>query len=116
MARVDLTELEQYYDTVPRRFATTEEVGPFTLFLDASAGWPWYARPRLGGDGAYDASAVAAVLARMRELEVPEVIEWVADTTPTLLDAVRAEGSLTVEEIPLMVLDAPAPAADLPAS
>jgi GNAT superfamily N-acetyltransferase len=29
----------------------------------------------------------------------------VHETTPTLLDAVRAEGSLEVEEIPLMVLD-----------
>lgn len=114
MARVDLSQLEQYYDTVPRRFATTEEVGPFTLFLDASAGWPWYARPRLGGHGPYDAAAVAGVLARMRELGVPETIEWVAETTPTLLDAVRAEGSLEVEEIPLMVLSTAPAAGDLP--
>lgn len=110
---MDLTVLEQYYDTVPRRFTTTEEVGPFTLFLDASAGWPWYARPRLGGDGPYDAAAVAGLLARMRELGVPETIEWVDDLTPALLDAVRAEGSLSVEELPLMVLqdDPPVPVA-----
>lgn len=108
---MDLTVLEQYYDAVPRRFTTTEEVGPFTLFLDASAGWPWYARPRFGGDGPYDAAAVAGLLARMRELDVPETIEWVADLTPPLLDAVLAEGSLAVEELPLMVLqDAPSTA------
>lgn len=104
-SRVDLTDLEQYYDTVPRRFTTTEEVGPFTLFLDASAGWPWYARPRLGGPGPYDAAAVAALLARMRELGVPETIEWTHDLAPGLVDAVRAEGSLdAIEELPLMVL------------
>jgi GNAT superfamily N-acetyltransferase len=50
----------------------------------------------------------------MRELEVPEVIEWVGDTTPSLLDAVGAEGSLAVEEIPLMVLEAAPPATDPP--
>ncbi len=111
---MDLTELEQYYDTVPRRFTTTEDVGPFTVFLDASAGWPWYARPRLGGDGPYDVAAVATLLGRMRELGVPETLEWIADVTPTLLDAVRTEGSLEVEEIPLMVLDTAPPAGDLP--
>ena len=79
---MDLTVLEQYYDAVPRRFTTTEEVGPFTLFLDASAGRPWYARPRFGGDGPYDAAAAAGLLARMRELDVPETIERVADLTP----------------------------------
>lgn len=112
---MDLTVLEQYYDAVPRRFTTTEEVGPFTLFLDASAGWPWYARPRLGGDGPYDAVAVAGLLARMRELDVPETIEWVADLTPTLLDAVQAEGSLSVEELPLMVLQDAPPVTETPA-
>lgn len=112
---MDLTVLEQYYDAVPRRFTTTEEVGPFTLFLDASAGWPWYARPRLGGDGPYDAAAVTGLLARMRELDVPETIEWVADLTPALLDAVLAEGSLAVEELPLMVLQEAPPTAEAPA-
>jgi len=44
------------------------------------------------------------VRARQRELGVPEAIEWVHDTTPALLDAVRATG-MEVLEAPLMVLD-----------
>ena len=113
---VEIAELEQYYDTLPRRFATAEEVGPFTLFVDAAAGWTWYARPCLGGAGRYDAAAVAAVLARMRELGVPETIEWTHDVTPGLVDAVRAEGTLdSLEELPLMVLrGAPPPAQPRP--
>jgi ribosomal protein S18 acetylase RimI-like enzyme len=100
-----LARLERYYDAVPRRFARVEECGPFTLFLGEPGGWVYYARPRLGGDGPFDAPAVSAALARLREHGLPEVVEWVHETTPGLLDAVRAEASLQVEEIPLMVLD-----------
>ena len=42
--------------------------------------------------------------ARQRELGVPEAFEWVHETTPALLDVVRAAG-LEVLEAPLMVLD-----------
>lgn len=99
-----LVTLERYYDTAPRQVASVVEVGPFTVFVGPPGGWTFYARPRLGGSGPYDATAVADLLARMRELGVPEQIEWVHDVTPSLLDAVRAEGSLGVEELPLMVL------------
>ena len=44
-----LADLERYYDDVPRAFARTEEIGPFTLFVTRDPhGWPYYARPRLG--------------------------------------------------------------------
>ena len=36
---------------------------------------------------------------------LPQTIEWVHETTPTLLDAVRAAGSFELEELPLLVLD-----------
>lgn len=99
-----LARLEQYYDAVPRRFARVEEHGPFTLFLGTPDGWTYYARPRLGGHVAFDAAAVASALARLRAMGLPEVVEWIHETTPTLRAAVRDEGSLDVEEIPLMVL------------
>jgi len=104
--------IERYYDTVPRRFARGEESGPLTLFLGEPGGWVYYARPRLGlvDDGdAVDAVDVAAALARLRELGLPETVEWVQETTPSMLGAVRQEASLTPEELPLLVLPDDAP-------
>lgn len=99
-----LGTLETYYDTVPRAGATTEEVGPFTLFVRSDPdGWPYYARPRLGYAGPFTAADVDAVRRRQRELGVQEALEWVHDTTPTLLAAARSAG-LSVEECPLLVL------------
>ena len=47
---VRLDAIETYYDTVPRAAATTEEVGPFTLFLaEEGTGWDFYARPGSAG-------------------------------------------------------------------
>jgi ribosomal protein S18 acetylase RimI-like enzyme len=90
---VRLDELETYYDTVPRAAATTEEVGPFTLFLaDEGTGWQFYARPRLGGSGACTADDVRRVLARQVELGRPRAIEWVDQVTPSLLPAVSEAG------------------------
>ncbi|MFC6285541.1 GNAT family N-acetyltransferase [Nocardioides sp. GCM10027113] len=103
-----LATLEQYYDAAPRQFASVVEVGPFTVFVGPPGGWTFYARPRLGGSGPFDAAAVADLVARMRDLGVPETVEWVHDVTPDLLPAVLAEGSLDrVEELPLMVLREP---------
>lgn len=102
-----LDRIERYYDTVPRRFARVEQSGPLTLFLGEPGGWVYYARPRLGladrGD-AVDAVDVASAVARLRELGLPETVEWVHETTPSLLAAVREEGSLVVEELPLLAL------------
>ena len=106
-----LESIERYYDAVPRRFARVEECGPFTLFLGETGGWVYYARPRLGGTdrtggtAEFDAVDVAAAAGRLRDLGLPEVVEWVDETTPGLRAAVQDEGSLTVEELPLMVLD-----------
>ena len=107
-----LAELDRYYDTVPRRHARVEELGPFTLFAGDPDGWTFCARPRLSGGGddaaagaaSYDVASVRSVLDRMSELGLPQVVEWVHELTPELLDAVRADGTLEVEEIPLMVL------------
>jgi ribosomal protein S18 acetylase RimI-like enzyme len=99
-----LSTLETYYDAAPRPTAATEEVGPFTLFLQtAEDGWPFYARPTLGNDAPLTRAQVEALRLRQRELGVPERLEWVHETTPTLLAAAR-EAGLHVAECPLLVL------------
>jgi GNAT superfamily N-acetyltransferase len=110
-----LARIERYYDAAPRPGSRTEEVGPFTLFVnERPGGWPYYARPRLGldvaSDGGPTAQDVEAVRGRQRELGVPEALEWVHETTPALRDAVRAAG-LQVHEHPLLVLAEQVPAA-----
>ncbi|WP_030761084.1 GNAT family N-acetyltransferase [Streptomyces sp. NRRL F-2664] len=100
-----LSELERYYDTVPRvGGARAEDFGALTLFVQEGSGWPYYARPTLGGSDA-TAADVERVLARQRELGVPEAFEWVAETSPALRPAVEAAG-LRVHAHPLMVLEA----------
>ncbi|GAB3250650.1 GNAT family N-acetyltransferase [Nocardioides dilutus] len=98
-----LARLEGYYDEAPRANADTEEHGPFTIFV-SRGGWPYYARPRLGLTAPVAAADVTAVLARLEELGVPQSIEWVDQTTPSLRAAVVAAG-IEVEDYPLLVLD-----------
>ena len=101
----ELSVIERYYDTVPRVAATTEEIGPFTLFVATpDTSWQFYARPRLGLTDDVTADDVRRVVKRQDELGVPRAIEWVQETTPSLLDAVREElPDAEVEEVPLMV-------------
>ena len=110
-----LAGIEGYYDAVPRPVATTEEVGPFTLFLaEAGTGWEFYARPRLGLDADVTPDDVRRVLARQAELGVPRALEWVDEVTPSLLPAVReaVSGEHELELCPLLVLP-PGPALDV---
>ncbi|MCJ1677410.1 GNAT family N-acetyltransferase [Streptomyces sp. APSN-46.1] len=103
-----LDVLERYYDAVPRvGGARGEDFGALTLFVQEGDGWPYYARPALGGPSA-SASDVERVLARQRELKLPESFEWVAETNPSLRAAVEAAG-LRVHAYPLMALDPAAP-------
>jgi len=104
--------IERSYDAIPRRDGVrVEPVGPFELFVREGAGWPFYARPRLGATE-FSTDDVAAVLARQRELGVPEAIEWVVEASAGLLPAVQHLMPVTLA--PLMVLDANAlpPATD----
>lgn len=99
-----LDGIEAYYDTVPRAASTTEEVGPFTLFLaEDGVGWQFYARPRLGDDAAFTPEDVRRVLDLQIELGVPRSIEWVDEVTPSLLPAVTAAGHET-GRYPLLAL------------
>ncbi|GGQ51521.1 GNAT family N-acetyltransferase [Couchioplanes azureus] len=104
--------LERFYDSVPRDATVTEDIGEFVLFIREGAGWPYYARPRLGGTTP-SAADVTAVRSRQRELGVPEAFEWVHETTPDLLAVARSAG-LDVLLAPLMVLDRAALVPDLP--
>ncbi|MFE5327391.1 GNAT family N-acetyltransferase [Embleya sp. NPDC056575] len=96
--------LETFYDAVPRRFTRTEAIGALTLFVREGEGWPYYARPTLGGLAEPTVADVRAVRARQRELKVPETFEWVHESTPALR-AAAIEAELHVHEHPLMVLD-----------
>lgn len=102
-----LAVLETYYDAAPRPLATTEEVGPFTLFLRRDPqGSPYYARPRLWGEQRFTAADVEEVRRALRSAGAPEAVEWVHETTPTLLEAAEAAG-LHVHRCPLLVLADP---------
>jgi GNAT superfamily N-acetyltransferase len=104
-----LERVEVYYDCVPRAVATTEEVGPFTLFIpEEGSGWHFYARPRLHGTHAFTPRAVEAVLERQRQLGLPQSIEWVDDVTRSLLPAVRGAG-FEPSLYPLLTLSADVP-------
>ncbi|HEU4538754.1 MAG TPA: hypothetical protein VFS00_31760, partial [Polyangiaceae bacterium] len=96
--------LEAFYDAVPRDHAGVERHGPFVLFVPDARTLPLYARPALDAHGGATASDVEAVRARQRELEQPEALEWVHETTPWLLPLAEASG-LVVLQAPLLVLE-----------
>jgi len=101
-----LERIEEYYDCVPRLVATTEEVGPFTLFIpEQGYGWHFYARPRLHGTTTITPRAVERVLSRQSELGLRRAIEWVNEVTPSLLPAVRSAG-YEPKRYPLLTLPA----------
>jgi ribosomal protein S18 acetylase RimI-like enzyme len=104
--------LERFYDAVPRDAATVQDIGGFVLFVRDGAGWPFYARPRIGAPTP-SAADVTAVRQRQRELGVPEAFEWVHETTPDLLAVARSAG-LDVHLAPLLVLETAALVPDLP--
>ncbi len=107
-----LVRIERYYDAAPRASARTQAAGPFTLFISTGE-FPYYARPCLGLASAIEPDDVTSVRELQRGLGVPESIEWVVETTPSLSTAARAAG-MRVLELPLLILDgvvaAPAPA------
>ena len=107
-----IERIDAFCDAVPRRRARAEELGPLVLFVPDSAGWPYYARPRLGqgwtGGTAISPDDIRAVRARQRELLIPESFEWIDEAAPQMTTAAPAAG-LAVRAHPLMVLGALAP-------
>jgi len=99
--RALLGRLENYYDSVPRAHAATEEIGAFTLFV-AKTGQPFYARPRLKTPK-ITMNDVYRVLDRQTALRAPRSIEWVAESTPSLAHLAMSAG-MDVQYCPLLVL------------
>ncbi|MGH2634640.1 MAG: GNAT family N-acetyltransferase [Actinomycetota bacterium] len=97
-----LRRIDAYLDAVPRSVVRTEEIGPFTLFVNEGRGWRYYARPRPGAASFSDAD-VEAVRRRQRELRQPQELEWVEELAPGVGPAARATG-LEVATMPLMHL------------
>jgi ribosomal protein S18 acetylase RimI-like enzyme len=99
-----LDRLDRYFDAVPRSVTRTEEIGPFTLFINQGDGWRYYARPR-PGEVTFAAEHVSAVLDRQRELEQPRQFEWIADLASGVGLAADEVG-LTRQDRPLMAMRA----------
>jgi truncated hemoglobin YjbI len=95
--------LERYLDAVPLSASEPEPVGRFTLFRPTGP-WRYYARPRLGLDENINRADVDALRQRQIELKLPQNIEWVQQTTPSLMAAARESG-LEVHEYPLLARD-----------
>ena len=98
-----MRSLDAYLDAVARPATRTEDIGPFTLFVNEGRGWRYYARPTPGVRGVTE-SDVVTVRARQRELAQPEDFEWIVDLTPDVGPACAATGLHVVEGRPLMVL------------
>jgi GNAT superfamily N-acetyltransferase len=98
--RTLLHRIDAYLDQVPRRVTRTEEVGPFTVFVQQGNGWRYYARPT-PGVGDVTPAEVHTVRRRQRALSQPEAIEWVVELAPSVGPASTA-GGLDVVEHPLM--------------
>jgi ribosomal protein S18 acetylase RimI-like enzyme len=107
-----LRRIDAYLDAAPKTGARTEQIGPFTLFLNEGQGWRYYARPSPGASG-FSVDAVRAVRERQRELSQPEAFEWIAELASEVGPATAADG-LSVVDHPLMVLSEQAPPLPLP--
>ncbi|MCU1353866.1 MAG: acetyltransferase, partial [Acidimicrobiales bacterium] len=101
-----MATIECYLDAAPRQRATAEDLGPLTLFVGESGGFPFYARPRPGAAAPVGPADIDAVRTRQRELGVPESFEWVVETSPTMAAACLGSG-LRVTEYPLLALGTP---------
>jgi GNAT superfamily N-acetyltransferase len=97
-----LGQIDAYLDSVPRRVVRTEEIGPFTLFVNEGNGWRYYARPTPGATS-FTRDDVATVRARQRALRQPEEVEWLVDVAPGVAEAAEGAG-MRVRLHPLMHL------------
>ncbi|MDQ3733623.1 MAG: GNAT family N-acetyltransferase [Actinomycetota bacterium] len=99
-----LERVEQYYDAAPRSDARVEEIDSLTLFVGTGP-WSYYARPRLGVT-VVKPQDIERTRERMRELNVPQAFEWVAENTESMRAAVTRVG-LSVVDGPLLAVADP---------
>jgi ribosomal protein S18 acetylase RimI-like enzyme len=109
-----IQRIDGYCDDQPRERARAEEYGSLVLFVAVKPGFPYYARPRVGGRSPVTAADVRAVRARQRELRLPESFEWIESQAPEMADAAASAG-LRVHRHPLLVLTELAAAPRVPA-
>ena len=105
--------IDAYCDAVPRQRARAEEFGSLVLFVPVGASHPYYARPRAFPRHPVSAADVRSVLARQRELVIPESFEWIEQAAPDMAAAAALAG-LRVHAHPLLVLGELAPPPGLP--
>jgi ribosomal protein S18 acetylase RimI-like enzyme len=98
-----IERIDAFCDAVPRWRARGEDHGPLVLFVPVGAGWPYYARPRIGERAQISAADVREVRARQRELVIPESFEWIEQVAPDMALAADDAG-LEVRAHPLLVL------------
>ena len=103
-----IERIDAFCDSVPRERTRAETIGPLVVFVPVGAGFPYYARPRLGDRPLVTAADVRAARARQRELLIPESFEWVEQTAPEMA-AAAADSGLAVHAHPLLALGALAP-------
>jgi predicted GNAT family acetyltransferase len=94
--------IDAYLDQVPRSAASALAVGPFTLFVGPADGWHYYARPTLPPSAKFTADHVSELVNKQRELKVPESIEAISETAPSLRFAC-VDAGLTVVDQPVLV-------------
>jgi ribosomal protein S18 acetylase RimI-like enzyme len=110
---VVIERIDAFCDVVPRERTRAEAIGSLVLFVPVGAGFPYYARPRLGDRPPVTAADVRAARARQRELLIPESFEWIERSAPEMAAAAIVAG-LKVHAHPLLALDALAPAPAVP--
>jgi predicted N-acetyltransferase YhbS len=96
--------IERYFAAAPLPEARIEAVGALDVPIGDPA-WPYPARPRPGG-GPVRADDVRTVVALQEGAGLPVGLEWIGERSPEAAAAARSAG-LTVDELPLLVADAP---------
>jgi GNAT superfamily N-acetyltransferase len=99
-----LDYIEGYFAAAPLPDARIEPVGSLDVPI-GDPSWPYPARPRPGG-GAVTVADVQAAVALQEDAGLPAALEWIPERAPQATAAARAAG-LTVEELPLLVVDDP---------
>ncbi|MGY1797211.1 GNAT family N-acetyltransferase [Blastococcus sp. SYSU D00868] len=95
--------IERYHAAAPLPDGRIEAVGGLDVPIVPPA-WPYPARPRPGARVTED--DVRAAVAVQDDAGLPVALEWVWERTAGVAAAARAAG-LTVDYMPLLVLDAP---------
>src|SRR3954451_15916291 len=96
--------IERYFAAAPLPDARIEAVGGLDVPVGDPA-WPYPARPR-PGSGPVGVDDVRAAVALQEGAGLPPGLEWVGERSPEVAAAARAAG-LAVDELPLLVADAP---------